>query len=680
MAYNPRFIIEYYRRSGAQTTIVISEKDGTEVPQNILAYGNPLEITFEGDSNDIYQPTLGSGATIQVVVPIFQMMCFYTVDPLKFMVQVYNGVQGVNLFWQGFVNAEIYSESYSTPKGLKNVVTLHCNDGMALLDKIKYNTDAGGFLNGVKTLGDHIGAILGLLGNSYVGGVQFTYILTSHELQVQTASENNLFLYLGTWGENYVDEQGESMSCRDVLNGIMRGLGLVMFFSGDKVYIIDPISMTNVNNSRRYDRVGFNNESTVEGVGIELDVSNQDITWGETGQLLDRIPSVSQIILNYNPYNCNNIMYDFSDEKNMTAKGTWLKDGSYFVNRTVMYSGWSHTDINNNPQTGAFIGVKETQYGDPTYFLKISINALLTGIAFITFPKTLMSLDYNNSLKLSFQAYAQTKEATENIFSTAVGGEVNFYYVYFSIMIGTQYWKDDHWEAGSTGNYKQLLSIRQEGVSDAAYVANPSISQVADQWVTGSRVFPLSPGPGGTIVPGPIYIVFYMDSNLWSSQAIQLIFIKDIRIEGINNINGRNVENEGIKATGKKSTNLTGKDSQKYDLIQGTGPTGFSRGAFFSITNQATIDGLYRGSNKNTTQELVLQNMVSQYNVPRILLTGKLNVVDYLLTVRKYLISDTNHLSTRKFLVCKGKYIDREEILSDMELVEIVETRDNIIS
>lgn len=673
--YAIKYKISYYRKSGGRTTIDFLKKDYVGLVTNLLASADPLTISKEGDVNNIYKPTVGSGATIRILVTPLSFTDLFTEDPQEYIVKVWDGVTdddsdassdgGGKLIWQGFLNANMYRESYSTPLVLKSEVELYCNDGMGLLDNITYDANIAGAMVGDESIASHINALLWAI------GIDFTYIYSCHDLSVAISSETNLFLYLKVANENFIDEKGVCMSCRKVLDSLMSGLGLVMYFRGDIVYVVDPINLHNADHSYRYNRFGFDGETAITSLGGYLDISNGDIAWGETGAIRDIVPSVSEFLVKYDPYNFNDYTYDFNDVANWDVEGEFVEQaGMFFLNTTVTFKDWVTTWDNNT------IGVSEVFGSDPTFCISFrNTSELATYIV----PYANMGADDVSGIKISAEVFAQTKEDSDNIFSAGVSTPIYAYYLQFSVMIGDQYWKDDHWEAGATGNYKQVLAIRQEGVTNAEYGSNPTVSQVADTWTKASKTLPLA--GGATPVSGQMVITFYSYWGLATVfpegvyTALHRMLIKDVQIEVVNMSNGKNVGNEGVESSGRISTNLTGKSTSEINLTNGTGPFGCSRGAFKGTTSGKIIEGLFReGGLFLDTSMLILQSFVSQYKIPRFKINGVLDVKDYLLDVTDKLIQDTNHMPGKAFYIISWEYKDREEIMI-VEMVELIGTR-----
>ena len=94
MAHGVKYRIQYYRlRSGGLTTIDILQRSYVGAITTLLGGASPFESSFEGNPNNIYESTMGSGAIINIAntTPL-SLLEFYTADPQEWKVQVWDRV------------------------------------------------------------------------------------------------------------------------------------------------------------------------------------------------------------------------------------------------------------------------------------------------------------------------------------------------------------------------------------------------------------------------------------------------------------------------------------------------------------------------------------------------------------------------------------------------------------
>lgn len=687
MAHGVKYRIPYYRKSGGQTTIDILKRDYAGAITVLKGGGSPFELTKDGDVSNIYEPTIGLGVVLNTVSSSsLSLIELFTTDPQEFIIKIYNGVSGSTLIWQGFVSSELYRENFS--KALPQVVSIYGNDAMKVLENIKYLQADGSYYTGTATIATILSNIFSKL------EISFTTIYTSNDLEVFDDGETqvtNPFLYLELANENFIDEQGEAMSCRDVLKGVIGGLGgLCMFFLANDVYIIDPINLHDTGKGKSYDASTFGSETVISTLGGYVDISDidDDIFWRETGTQLDIFPQYNEVIVKYDPYSLVEILYDFSDSNNWDVAGTFVDWTDYWMNTGVEFANWSST---NSAGTN-FAAIKESEYAIPEYFILLGESHDL-----ITWDVPLSNItqcEYVN-MKISFEAWVQTKENSLNIYCDGTPVDIYQVKVPITVQIGTQTWGGgNQWtEDSSIGDEEQELLIRQEGVSNEEFADDPTQSLVNDRWTNISIIVPLKQSVTEQLIQGDIIISILDDLHYfvnpitpWASEAsVHYVLLKNPKISFVDTVSGIEIANKGIEKKAVLNANLTGKSPHIISVTCGTGRYGISRGAYKTISQVVVgtnIVGLYRGDLESnltqfTTEELLLQSVMSQYKQPRYMLTGKIDVHNYLLNIFTKLIKYSDHLGSKAFYIINGTYIDREEIV-DATLLEIENIREDI--
>ena len=690
MAYGRKYTIPYYRKSGGQTTIDILKKDYAGAVTTLKGGDSPWELSKESILSNIYTPTIGSGCVLNIVsLSSLSLIEFFTNDPQEFIVKIYNGATGTTLIWQGFISTELYKENYSNP--LPQVISVYCNDGMKVLESIKYTETDGSYYTGTVTLITILNNIFGKL------GMTFSTIYTSNDLEIfddGNVQITNPFLYLKLPNENFIDEQGEAMSCRDVLESIVGGLGgLTMFFLADAIYLVDPINLHDTGKGKSYTASTGADETVISTLGGYIDISTpaDDIKWEETGTQFDILPSVIEAVVKYDPYTLSEIDYNLADSANWSVTGTFTDETDYWQNLDVEFENWDST---NSAGTN-FAAVKESLYSIPEYF--ILLGGVGDNLITWTVPLSNITQDQNVRMKISFEAWVVTKENSLNIYCDGSSTDIFQVKVPITVQVGTQTWNGGNsWnEDSSFGDQEQELLIRQEGISNAEFAADNTLSNVNDRWTEVSIIVPLAQSSTEQLIEGNIIISlldsfksFFADPILpaISSGSVYYVLLKDPKITFIDAASGVAIGNNGIETRGVRNTNLVAKSPTIIDVTTGTGRYGCSRGAYKTdsqVVVGTNIVGLYRGDldsnlTQYTTMQLLLQSFLSQYKTPRYFLNGKLDVHNYLLAIFLKLIKYSDHLGDKAFYIVEAIYYDRKEVM-DATLLEIEDTRELIV-
>jgi hypothetical protein len=485
MAYGIKYQIQYLRFHGDQTTIDIRWKYKADDSGIIQLKGgaSPFTKSWQGDATNIYAPSVGSGAVLNIVGTPLTLNSLFTNDPQEYMVKVYNGVSGSTLIWQGFISAEIYSEGYSNP--ILSEVSLQCTDGMVVLDNILYQ-DTSSFYSGDATIATILSNILGKL------ALTFNTVYTSNDLYVDV-SHTNFFTYLDLFNENFVDESNVPMSCRAVLEALIGSMGMVVYFEADCIYIIDPINLHDTTKGKSYVVAGFGSETTIS-LGGYLDISNKDINWGATGSNLDIIPSVSEAHVNYNPYNFCDLSYDFANLANWNYAGVFNTVGGYQYNNTIDYKQWI-VDSADTMQ----IAMRQFTYSKPEYVLQLQDNQ--SSIATWAPQGAVVSQDAGLHIKVSLDIYMQTKTFSSDIFTGGIMKDITRELLPIAIKVGNQYWHGGiSWSSSAVNKWQQMWVVGS--IMEADYAT----ATINDKWITANIQAPLWPTQEGTLLTGQIQV------------------------------------------------------------------------------------------------------------------------------------------------------------------------------
>jgi hypothetical protein len=660
MAYNVRYRVSYKRHSGSTTTIDILEKDtsvGTFTP--LTADVDPLEIMIDGDPTNVYCGTVGSGANINVRTTPLSMLNVFAVDPQQFMVNIYNGVSGSTLVWQGFINTGIYYEELNINKN--TLLSLKANDGMAVLDMIPYRPDPSTYYQGMTYIGNVFNNVLSKL------NLTFTDRWGLMDYRVSDYV-NDILLYIEVNQNNYIDENGIPMSCREVLNSIMNAFGLRMSFRGSTIYIIDPIILHNTAKGQ-YFNSGWGATTTAFPGGY-LDISLNQIKWYQTGVTLDIIPPINQLEINYDPYTYTGTTYDLSNSNSWSNTGSWtgplgsLGPNRYYINNSIQYK--------NVVTDGSILqqAIKKEDGTSQEYYFKLQKrtgdNTGNPGIARVNFPLTNVFKDASIRLKVSADYYVNTR-GFDNIYDTSTAPyTINYIDTSIGYMFG-----------GGPDSSIQWQNIRIQ--SDYTIGYGSTTSQIQDNWYTSTFSWPY--GSISTIYGDGSLNVFIWGKydTGWYSTTDKNVLVKNISAQ-ITNTNGDVISNTGQKTTMLEPINNYIVKPNEIKLTNSTGTYGSSKGAFRNFNTGYPLTGIYRGLDPSTgtlypTQYHIGQSYVSQYYVPRLVLNGDLNVSAYLLDIQNHLIKWSNYLPNKAFFIVNGTYNDRYEYMS-VQMVECTSTRD----
>ena len=225
--------------------VEIAERDYSGPSEEMeFAGGSPLSITWENRGDEFYVPVKASEATINVMCrDNFHFIGLFTSDPRKFRVSIYRNTV---LYWRGFVVADLYSESFTSPP---YEVSIKAVDGFNLLSNVQ------------------------LLDTDFT---QLSGRLSLWELLTRCFSLLELDLSISDWMDLYAEGMSESLSplrqvyvdmarlyyvyedptYRDALELCLRPFAGQIFQSGGSLHIRRAVSLYNDSRPLSFYEVG----------------------------------------------------------------------------------------------------------------------------------------------------------------------------------------------------------------------------------------------------------------------------------------------------------------------------------------------------------------------------------------------------------------------------------------
>lgn len=203
--------------------MILQEADSEFAPVGGLTFVSGSEIEIEWPHKDKEEVVCGSTATVTLLSPGDRTYAdLYTIAPGKIKLEVY---RDGSLYWAGLLDPEFYEEPYAY--GSAYAVTLTFSD-FGILERLKYN------LTGIRTINEVLRDTLSRSGLPYHSVNSERVSLIVPDLAATPALDA-----LAVRSENWTDEDGETASLRDVIEGILQPLGLKMVQKAGTVYVYD---------------------------------------------------------------------------------------------------------------------------------------------------------------------------------------------------------------------------------------------------------------------------------------------------------------------------------------------------------------------------------------------------------------------------------------------------------
>lgn len=282
MAQYLQYMGEFLSRKNAVWTVNISQEADEAFPAvGVLHFPADEPLVIEWKRTDKHEVICGSTATLTVASPGDRTYeDLYTIAPGSIRMDVLqNGI----LYWSGTLDPEFYEEPYAYDKQYE--VTLTFSD-FGILDRLKYN------LTGMHTIQD---ILLQALQQSRISYVELNQTYLSSFL----AKDNRATLdKISVRSDNFYDEDGESNTLYEIIEGMLQPLSLRMVQRGGRIWIYD-----------------LN--------GLYMNAPQQKINWSGDNQTMgvDRI--VNNAKLTFSPYSDakllnRQVQYDDKYSENMT--------------------------------------------------------------------------------------------------------------------------------------------------------------------------------------------------------------------------------------------------------------------------------------------------------------------------------------------------------------------------
>lgn len=173
----------------------------------------------------------GSQATLRLTSrKIFEFIGLHTDDMQEYMIRFYRAGR---LYWLGFLDSELYSENLTDyPPYPVEFAGADFN----IMKRLKYRDEAGNRYTDVVPFITHLKRCFDLLGlpfdKLYIG-------CTTVANDVPASPSETALHVLYMMSANFYDEDNEPMTCREVVENILRPFGLMMVQKNGSVFIYD---------------------------------------------------------------------------------------------------------------------------------------------------------------------------------------------------------------------------------------------------------------------------------------------------------------------------------------------------------------------------------------------------------------------------------------------------------
>lgn len=250
--YGVKYSVKAYPRwSSVYYTIHLCKLGYSGAVTELTPAKNVLELS--GDDQPIEAPVKGRGGVLRVISKTDrQLLDLYTANPLEWLIIIYYENTTSLPAFIGYLEPELYEEPFN--RDFNYEVSIQFNDGLSVLSRLPFVDEEGKQYRGFASIFEVLNRTLGKIGKSYAsihvsgdyrvydgtdgtGFADFVRITTYSENVTQ---KNNYLNRLVVNCDNFIDEDGIPLSCRQVLESILADHSYCLCTQENRFMIFEP--------------------------------------------------------------------------------------------------------------------------------------------------------------------------------------------------------------------------------------------------------------------------------------------------------------------------------------------------------------------------------------------------------------------------------------------------------
>lgn len=685
--YNTKYQIFFRSVNNELFQIQIKENNYNGSVTELTGGVSPFLINYDSESEFLYNPLRFSGGTLKVVGSDYLQSLFST-NYQQYKVNLLD--KSNKILWTGYITPELYSQEYS---GFNFELEIECISALSTLEYFKFEkkTETISLFQLIK---DSINKANGDYSNIYIPIVYGTS--TTNILNEMIISSNN-----------FIDEDGEAMNYKNILEEICKFLGWTMTERDGDIYFIDVDYIKSGNNQY------FKYNSTLISVSVAT-LSTNKLNVQEIGS--EGIENSLSIIGGFNKINViasdyeadkDNLYPEFEfdtntklshavmDRDNKRYQKEYYNTTEFIVYTykynasTKSYASTSEPMFNNiNKQKAGSVAVQQSNYEinnmpnklnwtkmfeikqfeddniiPETYLCAQSDAIILSKYPIVRTKTSSSALLFDPSIRLAidFQIYYMIEDLKGIIgdFNYKINSTDKFdldkVYIPARLRCGSYYYNGTGWTTDSNNSFKLFTDIKKK-------------SDTFGVWFNARNTNDFTQGTNnlnGTIINFDRTIIGDLELILYNPKHelfFTYAFIKDISIDS------QKINYSTVKENSKKDTLYTNVVNESFineaDDIELIITSSNNSELSFSkvIINNNILNTI---NNKITNkaekpEKLLIQRVINQYKQPKLKLLEiiKPNVTHY------QLITD-NKLINKDFIIINENidyYNDTDEI------------------
>jgi len=720
MAWNIKYRAGFISESGIPYEIEIREEDYSGSIVELNAGANAFIITSPESS--LYTNVTGTGATITLIsADPLQLVDLYAEERHKYLVLLtYDS--GSKIQWSGWIDTETYEEVYSEYKNY--TVTITANDGIALLDTYDYLDASGNKYEGMNTIHE---VLTHVLAKTKLDDNLFHYLYDIHiedkDKNLIPQSINNTLLHqIVINNENYYDELDKPLTCRQVLEEVLKPIGLYLrnnvFLNGQSNDIVgwtifdnNAIAGTKTLTGYSYRMTGvYDSSFTYIPSMYQQDIENQ-LEYKGTGSTMSVGNQVNNQRIVYSPY----AIIDVLDAKLVRGDFCEYQECTNHI-QTIPHDDaacpdnqkWSELYYATNPNFEAVSGLANITAiaqgipGNATYPLSENSDYFMrtilsnSGSGDVVFSTTVdteriwghhYKVDndfYNWALLVDWEMYMRKGFCYENTDHT---DQFNVYHKFRIEIGGTGYDIDANyfWKTDDPVTLNKWVHPRS---------SNESILNSVHEEATNGVLVKLNPDQMNNVLNGKVKISMYRYTNISNPETIEHRF-KNFSVKLVRDLADQSlyVDYEKFESADEiiesEINEHVRNDGEDINIIHGTRTVagglekgvlmynGLNGNGYFSLNN---LDkNLVNGTGtpiRVTCENWLLNKVMSNYHNPVISLSNIRLKASDIKNSCLVTLTDTNQFSLSRFMITGLEY----DLYADLVTLSLAEVHKDDIN
>lgn len=685
--YNTKYQIFFRSVNNELYIIQIKENNYSGNIIELTGGVSPFIINYDSDSEFLYNPLRFSGGTLKVVGSDYLQSLFST-NYQQYKINLLDNSN--NIIWTGFITPELYSQEYS---GFNFELEIECISALATLEYFKFEKTSE-TISLFQLIKDSINKSKGDYSNVYIPCTYGTTL--SNILNEMFVSSNN-----------FIDEDGECLTYKEILEEINKFLGWTMTERDSNIYFIDvdyikkgnnqyfkynsdlsSVSITTLStdklNVQSIGSEGIDNSLSIIGGYNKINVVASDYEADKNNLYPELELNGSKIYKKEKEYDGYKFIKEYYNDSNFkfytykynsstkkfdsTTDGMFTGDMQHAGSIASQQANYQLDDVPNKLSFEKMVEIKSFDGNTEAetnvdYIHEYPENEILAKYPIIRLTKPSSSLVYDKDIKLAinFEIYFRWPSVWGEIDPTqsSIGGNDNFdinnVYVPVRLRCG-EYWYDGTiWSKNSNNSFRIYTEIEKKAVINKWISAkNTNSFELGVNDLTGTII------NFDKVIVGDLELIVYHPKF---DATANYIFIKNLTIES-QRVNFDTVKNDNSKKDTLYSNVVNEEFINEADDIELILTSKNESELSFSkiIYNENILDTIQNKiTNSNEKPEkLIINRVINQYKQPKLKLLEILKP-----SVTPYQLITDNNLMNKEFIAINESidyYNDSDEI------------------